>query len=98
MPQGEPAVVPQRPDEPASRQASEDAIVLALAADGSIRINHEVLAQRDALSDRLREIFARRANRVLFLDAHPDTPFELVAQVVDEAKLIAKVGLMPRAN
>lgn len=91
---GVPAQVPQTPSEVRAAEAEETPVVLMVAADGTLRINHE-LTRREDLAERLRKIFQYRSARVLFVDAAPETEFELVARVVDEAKGIASVGLMP---
>lgn len=49
-----------------------------------------------ALPDRLHEIFKTRAERIVFIDAAPDVPFQVVAQMIDAAKQQAEVvGLLP---
>lgn len=93
--QGVPAQVPQlAPDRLAQADVDEPPVVLMVAADGAIRINQD-LTRREDLTERLRKIFQYRSARVLFVDAAPDTEFEVVARVLDEAKAIVSVGLMP---
>jgi biopolymer transport protein TolR len=92
---GLPALVPQTPDT-AAQQPDDRPVVLLLAADGQIALNHEKLTRREDLAERLRKIFQTRADRVLFIDAAPETEYGLVARVIDEAKLVASVGLLPR--
>jgi biopolymer transport protein ExbD len=49
-----------------------------------------------ALTDRLYEVFKTRAERVVFIDAAPDVPFQVVAQMVDAAKKQSQVvALLP---
>ena len=93
-----PALVPQSPDRAAPDVPDESPVVLVLAADGSMALNQEKLTRREELAGRLREIFARRSRRVLFVDAAAETEFELVARAMDEARPIAAVGLMPRVR
>lgn len=66
-----------------------------VAADGSLALNHQKLTRREDLPERLREIFERRSERVLFVDAAAEAEYEVVARALDEAKLVARVGLMP---
>jgi len=49
-----------------------------------------------ALPNRLYEVFKTRADRVVFIDAAPDVPFQVVAQMIDAAKQQAEVvALLP---
>jgi len=49
-----------------------------------------------ALPNRLYEVFRTRAERVVFIDAAPDVPFQVVAQTIDAAKQQAEVvALLP---
>jgi len=66
-------------------------IIVQIASDGSVRINQsEVRFER--LGDRLQEIFARRFDRVAFLQADRSLEFQAVAQVLD---LMHSAGATP---
>lgn len=93
-PKGVPAAIPAEPRDQPAPSIDETPVVLMLAANGAIRINQE-LTRREDLAERLRKIFQFRSARVLFIDAAPETEFEVVARVMDEAKAFATVGLMP---
>ena len=54
--------------------------------NGSVRLNREDDIQVNALANRLHEIFADTAERVLFLKADPKVPFQSVAEVIDIAQ------------
>jgi biopolymer transport protein ExbD len=79
---------PEPPDHP---------VVLEIAADGSYLLNTTHIAAA-ALADRLSAIYARRAQRVLFVKAAPDLEFQTVATALDIAHeaAIDRVALMPR--
>ena len=50
-----------------------------------------------ALPNRLYEVLKTRAERVVCIDAAPDVPFQVVAQMIDAAKQQAEVvALLPR--
>jgi biopolymer transport protein ExbD len=78
-------------------QPRENPVVLEIASDGSYSLNSAQIAA-SALSDRLVEIFERRAERVLFLKAAAGLDFANVAAAIDAAHgvNIRQVALMPR--
>jgi biopolymer transport protein TolR len=86
---------------PAGQSDSADSrdIVVRIAGDGALTINAEQVAWPE-LSKRFTEIFARRAEKILFLAAEPSTEFSDVAQVIDTAKGVgvSHVAFMPRGN
>ncbi|MBI3472422.1 MAG: biopolymer transporter ExbD [Candidatus Solibacter usitatus] len=63
--------------------------------DRTLAINSEAVRPED-LQDRLRVIFSRRAQRVLFVRGHHELAFEDIVKVIDLAKGagIYQVGLM----
>jgi len=75
------ASLPQQVSEPVPVDPPE-AIVVQVAADGSVRINGSVV-QLDELRGRLGRIFALRAHRVAFLQGDRSLEFQVVAQVLD---------------
>jgi biopolymer transport protein ExbD len=70
-------------------------IVVEMTADHRIAINKEPVALA-GLTLRLREIFATRREKTLFLVGAPALPYHEVVQVIDAAKAagIAKVGVV----
>ena len=60
-------------------------IVLEIAADGAYAINTQPVAAAQ-LEDRLREIYANRSDRVLFVKAAPDVLYETVIAAMDAAR------------
>jgi biopolymer transport protein TolR len=89
---GLPAAVPQ-PEADASPQLAD--IVVSVNKDRSISINTEPI-QLERLQERLRAIFAARANKVMFLRGNGDLDFQEIAAVIDIAKGadVFQVGLM----
>lgn len=74
-------------------------IVVRIAADRALTINAEQV-EWSQLGKRFTEIYARRAEKILFLAAAPSTEFNDVAQVIDTAKGVgvSHVAFMPRVH
>ncbi len=89
-------VIPQSAD-PARPEPPESPVVLRIARDGSYALNTERV-QADRLSERLKEIFAGRGQRVLFLKAAGELEFQSVAAAIDKTREanVTTVALMPR--
>ena len=64
---------------------SEGDIVVGMNYDRSITINTEPVSL-DGLQERLRSIFATRANKVIFVRGQRDLDFQEIAAVIDIAK------------
>ncbi|HMY17773.1 MAG TPA: biopolymer transporter ExbD [Polyangium sp.] len=60
-------------------------VVLTVDAQGTIRVNQNVIDKAE-LRERLRKIFAARAEQVLYFDAADDAPYGVTVQVMDIAK------------
>lgn len=78
------AKVPQPPDG-APQETLPQPVVVSIAADRSMRINSQAVTAGD-LADRLREVFARRASKVLFVEGAASLEFADVASVIDTAR------------
>lgn len=74
------AAAPEAPDPDQELQ-----VVLSVSADGAIRLNQEEVADRD-LPDKLRRVFAARADQTLFFDAEADAPYGRAVEVLDLAR------------
>jgi len=76
--------------------APQDAIVLTVLGNGTVRLNQEPVAL-EALDSRLRTVFKNAPNRVIFVRADKDMNFQQVAEVIDIAKGagLERVALMP---
>jgi biopolymer transport protein ExbD len=72
-------------------------IVVTIDANRAITINTEPVSWQK-LSDRFTEIFARRAEKILFVAAAPRVDFDVVARVIDTARGVGveRIALMPR--
>jgi biopolymer transport protein TolR len=60
-------------------------IVVQVHHGGSLNLNSETL-ERGGLENRLKEVFATRAERLLFVNGDPDVDFGEVAQIIDIAR------------
>jgi biopolymer transport protein ExbD len=60
-------------------------VVLTVRADGSIFLNEEEVSRAD-LADKLRRVFAARADQTLFFDADGDAPYGRAVEVLDVAR------------
>lgn len=91
------ARVPERmpEDVPTNVIIKSDAIVVTIAENGALTINQEPVTL-DRLGARLFEIYRARANKNMFIQAHPDLPFGDVIRVIDIAKGsgVGDIGLM----
>jgi biopolymer transport protein ExbD len=77
--------------------APENPVVLEIAADGSYRLNSQEVPRR-LLRDRLKTVFERRSEHVLFVKAADSVEYSAVAAAIDTAHgvQIDRVALMPR--
>jgi len=89
-------VIPQSAA-PARPEPPESPVVLTIARDGSFALNTERV-EADRLSGRLKEIFAGRGQRVLFVRAAGELEFQSVAAAIDKTRdaNVTTVALMPR--
>ena len=93
------ASVPQPPADSSQPPPPPREIVVSVHADRSLDINTESVTWNN-LSDRLKQILARRPDGLLYVAAAPTLDFEDVARVLDEARGagINQIGLMPRVK
>ena len=70
---------------------SPETIIVQIASNGSVRINQSEVPL-DQLTARLQQSFARRSERVAFLQADRSLEFQAVAQVLD---LMHSAGASP---
>ena len=84
-PKGLEARVPQPPKDPQKQQPENDRTIVVQVESGggvpSYKINEQAVA-RDALSQRLTEIFASRQEKVMFVKGDKNLDFGAVAQVI----------------
>jgi biopolymer transport protein TolR len=78
----------QLPSQARNRAASEAAsaqIVLEYSADGAIAVNHQRIRLED-LEARLREIYATRHDKTLFVSGAPTLRYGAIVGAIDAAK------------
>lgn len=84
-PKGLEALVPQPPKNPQKQQPDNDRTIVVQVQSGggvpSYKINEQAVA-KDALSQRLTEIFASRQEKVMFVKGDKNLDFGAIAQVI----------------
>jgi biopolymer transport protein ExbD len=70
---------------PPDAAAAPDQIVLEYAADGRVSINHQDVALTD-LQGRLRDIYATRSNRTMYILGDASLRYQRIVDVLDAAK------------
>jgi len=84
VPTGLPVYLPVLP-----RNCADGSIlVVQVHRCGSLNLNGESV-DREGLANRLKEVFATRAERLLFVKGDPDVDFREVAQAIDIARMQA---------
>ena len=100
-PKGLEALVPQPPKTNTPPPPNDRTVVVQILGDGSkastIKINQDDVTL-ESLEGRLTDIFKIRAEKIMFVRADPDIPFEQVAQVIAIANSagVDKVGLVTK--
>ncbi len=99
-PKGLDALVPQPPKDKNKTDSTSDRTIVVQVMKGggdrpALKINQDDVTW-DNLQGRLTEIFKERAERVMFVKADENLPFQDVAQVIDIAHEanVDKVGLI----
>jgi biopolymer transport protein ExbD len=98
-PKGLDALVPQPPKNPQKQQQNDRTIVVQVLGRGgsnlTYKINETDVTHRDLLP-KLTEIYANRAERVMFVRGDDDVNFAAIADVIDIAKAanVDHIGIM----
>ena len=99
-PKGLDALVPQPPNDPTKTPPPTDRtivvqVIYRAGAAPSYKINETDVAKTDLLA-RLTEIYANRAERVMFVRGDDDVNFSYIAEVIDigRAASVDHIGLM----
>jgi|SRR5580658_390706 biopolymer transport protein TolR len=98
-PRGLDALVPQPPKNPQQQQPNDRTIVVQVLYHAgqppTYKINETDVAKHD-LQARLSDIYANRAERIMFVKGEDDVNFSSVADVIDIAKAagVDHIGLM----
>jgi len=76
-----------------------DQVVLSAGADGSLLLN-AVPVTKDTLEAAIRDVFARREERTIFLEADRSLPYATVVDLMDSCRAagIHRVGVLTRKN
>ncbi len=99
-PKGLDALVPQPPKDPKQQQQTNERTIVVQVLKGpgdraALKINQDDVTW-ETLESRLNDIFKTRAEKVMFVKADTELPFNDVAQVIDIAHAagVDKVGLI----
>jgi len=99
-PKGLDALVPQPPKDPQKQQPQTDRTIVVQVfyrpgASPTYKINEDDVAKTDLLP-RLTQIYANRAERVMFVRGDDDLNFAYIAEVIDigRAANVDHIGLM----
>jgi biopolymer transport protein TolR len=97
-PKGLDAAVPQPPPPgtpPPKADELNKTIIVSVDSSGVIKVNQTV-TDKAGLGSTLRDIFATRNERVMFVNAHPDLLYQEVVDIIDISKGsgVEKIGLM----
>ena len=98
-PKGLDALVPQPPKNPQQQQPNDRTIVVQVLGKGgqnlTYKINETDVTKRDLLA-KLSEIYANRAEKVMFVKGDDDVNFAAIADVIDIAHSasVDHIGLM----
>lgn len=71
-----------------------DQLVLSVCEDGGMALNANVMPI-DLLRDQLRQRLAGAKDKVVFMDAHPEAPYDKVVALMDTARAVGaeRVGI-----
>jgi biopolymer transport protein ExbD/biopolymer transport protein TolR len=82
-------VLPEKPDKqaaaPKEPNEKDKSVVVTLARNGDIRINHDAVS-RDLFSDKLRRVLAAAGDRTIFFDADSASKFGSAMDIMDSAR------------
>ena len=93
------ALVPQPPKNPQKEQQNDRTIVVQVLGKGATNLTYKInetdVTHRDLLP-KLTEIYANRAERVMFVRGDDDVNFAAIADVIDIAKAanVDHIGIM----
>lgn len=95
VPRGLETVVPPQAETPTPPDYVSRDIVISVARDGAIEINHQPVAA-GTLAERLADLYGRHINDHIFVLGDRGLDFQAVAQVIDTARGAGweRIGLM----
>lgn len=81
--------IPKKPDEnqqtPPPSERKNEPLVLTVDKEGVIRVNKTVL-EKDQIASRLPRMLAAKKMKVLYFDAHDETPYARAMEAMDLAR------------
>jgi biopolymer transport protein ExbD len=77
--------LPAQAQESPAQNVAPEQIVVEYTADGRVSVNHEDVTLA-MLEERLREIYATRTNKTLYIIGAPSLRYQAIIQVIDAAK------------
>jgi biopolymer transport protein TolR len=74
----------------------QDSLILTVARDGAVTLNHQNLNSTAELASRLQDIFSTRNDRTIFVQGAGNLDFEVIAHVIDTAvgSGASRIGLL----
>ena len=86
--------LPKKTETVKQNDAPQDQLVAAVCEDGQFALNRQILPP-DQLEDQLRRRLAGKADKVTFVDAHPEAPYDKVVALMDRVRAAGadKVGV-----
>mgnify|MGYP000868805060 CR=1 FL=1 len=86
--------MPKKTETLKQNDAPVDQLVLSVCEDGGFALNANVMPM-DALRDQLRRRLAATTDKVVFVDAHPEAPYDKVVELMDAARAVGaqRVGV-----
>lgn len=73
------------PDPVPPEDVPKDQLVASVCEDGTFALNRKVMSM-DELSDQVNRRLKSKAKKVVFIDAHPDAPYEKVVFLMDNVR------------
>ena len=76
--------LPEKSEEVPEDQLPKDQLLAAVCADGSITLNRQVVTIEELATQVKKRIAS--TDKLIFVDGHPDAPYEMVTKVMDTAR------------
>lgn len=77
--------MPKKTETKKQQDMPTDQLVIAVCEDGSFALNKQVLPL-EQLESQLRQRLAGKKDKVTFVDAHPEAPYDKVVELMDTAR------------
>jgi biopolymer transport protein ExbD len=96
-PKGLAAAIPRpAPSSSKAETPSQDSLVLSVAKNGAITLNHNSVDSMADLTTTLYDIFRKRSDRTLFVQGAGSLDFDVIAHIIDTAigSGASRIGLL----